>query len=276
MALQILNTDYQTYTGGTAQTFGYNSPSGTNTLLVVVVMGYGTGVPLTRDVSYAGSAMTTQVYTSSGKVHGTIFTLVSPTSGANSLYVNFTNGSLNEIRVIIYTLGNVSNAPVDIVTSNNLMNGGSRGAWTETLAINATSSPYLCIDGFYSEVSYGAAGSGQTQINASSYKSNATSMVWSSNAYNQPNIAHVAIAIRADKSFTITDTIASGDTEYVVKGFLIKVIDTVITSESYSQIRKVFMSLSDTFVIKDRGWFGSITIFSNIQKTVSNWLNINK
>lgn len=245
-------------------------------------MGEGySAVPTTPSVTYNGVTMTGQVSSSPGYTgFGKIYTLVNPASGANTLTVNMTGGSNGGNHVAVYTIDDVSNTPVDGTVESHLFNGGSPGAFLDTLSITPNSSPTLYIDGFVGTDSgvYSNVYAGQTNNGAnSSYKSVvglfSVSLYGTSNALTQPNIAHPGILIRGNKTFSLSDTINTGNANTTVKGLLTQVADTILMSESYSHIRKVFMTMIDTFKIKNRGWFGKVLLWSNEAKNNSTVTN---
>lgn len=281
MSISILSSTNYSYTGQ-ADTRAYSSATGTgNTLLVVVVMGQGfAAVPTSRAVSYNGVAMTSRVYVSPGYTgFGQIWTLASPATGSNTLFIDYSNGSNGGVHVAVYTLDGVSNAPIDSTNSSNIFSGFADGVWLDTLSLTPNSSPTLLIDGFIStDGSWSNVYTGQTNNGlCSSYKNSSSlssvSIYGTSPNFLRPNIAHVAVLIREDKSFSVSDNISSGDSSVAVKGFLALVSDSLKISETYTQIRKVFMTFTDTITIKNRGWFGKLLFWRNTTKNTSNFNN---
>lgn len=290
MSIPVLDyTNYQ-YTGQ-ADSRAYNFPSGSsNTLLVVVVTGQGfASVPSIRGVTYNGVSMT---QTGMGWPSNVCFTemwyLVAPATGSNTLAINYSNGSNGNMNIAVYALSNVSQTlPVNELkisytpTSFDFVTGQG----VSTVTMSGTSIPSLLIDAFVAFVNtssfFGSPDSGQTRNgNGSSYKyvtATSGTSTWNISAGSQqPGVSHQVIGITELKTISVTDTVGVGDSAEVSKGVLIKVVDGIVMSESFSWVKNIFITVSDTLSFKDRGWFGSVTLFSNMAKSVTDWLNQDK
>lgn len=280
MTISILSSTNYSYSGQ-ADSRSYTSASGTNTLLVVCVAAQGFSSVPTRAVTYNGVSLTQQVVRYGGfspESWSEIWTLVSPATGSNTLYLNFHDGSNGGVNVSVYTLGGVSNAPIETTYSYDVSNPNYNYSYTSR-AITPTSNPGIIIDSFigkyvWTKLYNTLNGSISTYATTSSLSS--TTFGWSTTEFYPAYGVHTLVSIRADKSFSISDTIASGDSNTTVKGLLIQVANTIVMSETYTQIRKVFMTFTDTIKIYNRGWFGRVADWLKSVKNSATWTDSNR
>jgi hypothetical protein len=91
-----------------------------------------------------------------------------------------------------------------------------------------------------------------------------------------PKISMCSLYLKGDPSFSVSDTITNSEIGQAMKGYLIQLVDSIILSEVYTQTRKIFLVLSDSIKILNRGWFGIPNLFSNISKSINSWINKDK
>lgn len=269
--------------------YNYANPSSADTLLVVAISSVVGFVPT---VSFNGTNLINQVAITGarGQMQSAILTLISPANVFGILRFDFgpTYFSTQQLNVTIYTFSTVYQANPLVTTYTQNFTLGGNGAWSNEIDMDPQNSvPGMIVDvlaGNPSSIPFLPNGS-QIIAGNSSYFYNtlfATSISkWTSadtgwGSSSGPDTAHSLIYIREDKSFTANDTIMFGESVFSAKGHLAKVIDSIALSEIYSGIRKVFFSISDIINPKDRGFFGSIDLFTNMKKSITNWINQNK
>lgn len=284
MAIQVLSsTNY--YYAGQADSRPYNSESGTNTMLIVCVSAStgGSGVvPTSRGITYNGVAMTEQtggeVTSNDISTYSYLYTLVNPATGSNTLAINYSNGTSWGMNIAVYTLGNVSNAPISAVSFNQYPSTNDYFNQTDTRTRTPTSTGELAIDavGFPATPDAGQTKNGNYSTRKLASGLSAISLVWTSNNYYPTGYSHSIVYIRERKDVSVSDTVASGDSGVAVKGILVLISDTILMSDLYAGLKKIYITVSDTLNIKNRGWFGSVQLFTNISKVITSWSNKNK
>lgn len=148
MSITVLSSTNYWYSGQ-ADSRSYTSDSGTNTLLLIGVSLQGFGIlPASLAVTYNGVNVPGIVSDSIGGTDAAlIYALANPASGTNTLHLNYSGGSNGGVNVAVYTLGNVSNAPVEQTTVTHVTSGVG-GNWLDTLSLTPTSSNTLMFDVF--------------------------------------------------------------------------------------------------------------------------------
>jgi hypothetical protein len=294
MAITLL--DSTTFEGYTAS---YNCPSGDNRVLVVTMSSPSVVTEWSPTATFNGVAMTTEVTDSSGYNFSpynycsvAIFTLVNPDVGSYTLAIS--NGGSGHVSVMVFG-GTSQLTPALAISNTSLAQFAPKDTVGQALWLmnfDNSTTPNVNIN-VYNVNDYGTTGEWtanrvdtyHTKVgNYSAYRIQETynpqqSIWYLDNSWwwnNVPKYTMCGIYLKQDPSFSVSDTFSIGDIGSAVKGLLIQVADSITGSDTLTFIRRIILNLTDTFVIKNRGWFGRVTNFINQVKHSSVWTNKNK
>ena len=294
MAITLLSST--TFEGSSGS---FNCPSGDNRVMVVTLSSPNVVYSWSTTATFNGVSMTRQISDSACYGFGggnynycntAIFTLVNPDVG--NYTVSLSDGG--HIAVMVFS-GTSQLTPAQYISNTAFASFPPKdtlgtGYWG--MNFNGSFPPNVNIN-VYNVNAYGDTGE-QTANRIDTYHTKVGNYAsyWIQNTYNPiqhiwyndssyylttaPKYTMCGIYLKQDPSFSINETMAVGDTGFAVKGFLIQVADSILTSETVTYLKQIFISINDTINIKNRGWFGRVIEWVGSLKSSSTWTKQNK